>query len=957
MKPLKLVLSAFGPYAERTEIDFAALGEHGLFLITGDTGAGKTTIFDGITFALYGEASGGIREAGMLRSQYALPETPTFAELTFSHGKKIYQVKRNPDYLRPKARGQGFTMQKGEAELIFPDGRLPVTKSREVTQAVTELIGLDCRQFTQIAMIAQGDFQKLLLADTEERSRIFRKLFHTDIYRELQVRLQQEAGARNKEYHELLQSICQYMEQVSWEEEGPDSRKWSQLKDTGFLGKGAESMELLDGLLARDEERLHQTEESLQQVEALLQQEARRMGKALREKQDRAQLAMQEQKKEKLAPVLEEKKRLQEEAARTFPREQALALQIQAEKEKKKRYETLKAVKKHMQSLKAEGKADLEKQQRILEKKDFFSRELEKAKEELAGLGDTELRQRDAQNEQKLLAVQNEKELKELSRQRSALKSLEEKGRKCLTLMEQEKKLKESYQAASRRQEQAGRKKQAAEKAFLDAQAGILAAELTEGEKCPVCGSVHHPEPAAFPGAVPSREMLEQLTEAAAKAEAAAAEASARAGAAVKMAGHMYEELQGEAETVFPKESGRSCPAAGLAELFQEIEKRQKAFTEQEQGIEAAQKERLRKIEETLQSLKGKLERKRFLEQRIPEVEKACRGFQEQAALLGEACIRRETELARDQEQAEGLAAELGGISREEKETQILNLSKEKAALEKSRLEAEAAYQSCRQEMTEITSSIQTLGQQLRDAEAVPLEEIEAGVKKLEEKKRLFSEERDRIRVRKEGNTAVRQKLAARQSALERVEEEWKWVKALSDTANGTITGKARIMLETYVQTRYFDRILIQANKRLMTMSSGQYELIRRRETVSRQGKSGLDLDVVDHYNGTVRSVKTLSGGEAFQASLSLALGLSDEIQSHAGGIRLDTMFVDEGFGSLDEEALSQAIRALANLTQGTRMVGLISHVNELKERLDKKILVTKTRNGTHVGSRIKIEA
>ena len=194
------------------------------------------------------------------------------------------------------------------------------------------------------------------------------------------------------------------------------------------------------------------------------------------------------------------------------------------------------------------------------------------------------------------------------------------------------------------------------------------------------------------------------------------------------------------------------------------------------------------------------------------------------------------------------------------------------------------------------------------------------------------------------------------QTELLKTETRWKWMKSLSDTANGTITGKARIMLETYIQMQYFDRILARANIRLMTMSSGQYELVRRKENKSRVGKTGLELDVVDHYNGTVRSVKTLSGGETFQASLSLALGLSDEIQSSSGGIQLDTMFVDEGFGSLDEDALDQAIRALKDLSQGSRLVGIVSHVAELKERIDKKIIVTKKRTEDGVGSTICIE-
>ena len=250
MKPLKLTLSAFGPYADETVIDFTQLGGQGLFLVTGDTGAGKTTIFDGITFALYGETSGGVREASMLRSKYAKPETPTYAEYIFEYKDAVYTVKRSPDYERPKTRGTGMTTQKGEALLTFSDGRAPVTKLKEVNQTVADLIGLDMKQFTQIAMIAQGDFRKLLLADTEERSNIFRKLFHTDIYKVIQEKLKFEAGGLDKAYKELLRSIRQYTEQVRYSTEDQLGQQWILMEKNGFEGNLEEGKTVMDLLEA-----------------------------------------------------------------------------------------------------------------------------------------------------------------------------------------------------------------------------------------------------------------------------------------------------------------------------------------------------------------------------------------------------------------------------------------------------------------------------------------------------------------------------------------------------------------------------------------------------------------------------------------------------------------------------------------------------------------------------------
>ena len=275
---------------------------------------------------------------------------------------------------------------------------------------------------------------------------------------------------------------------------------------------------------------------------------------------------------------------------------------------------------------------------------------------------------------------------------------------------------------------------------------------------------------------------------------------------------------------------------------------------------------------------------------------------------------------------------------REEREAHYKTVMEKKDVLEKR--------------MTELDSVIASLTEQLKEAVDLSEEELNVQKENLVERKKALSSERDEIHARLEINGDMYEKVCRQQA-----ESRWKWMKALSDTANGTITGKARIMLETYIQMQYFDRILTRANIRLMTMSSGQYELIRRKENKSRVGKTGLELDVVDHYNGTVRSVKTLSGGETFQASLSLALGLSDEIQSNSGGIELDTMFVDEGFGSLDEDSLDQAIRALKDLSQGSRLVGIVSHVSELKERIDKKIIVTKKRTEDGIGSSICIES
>ena len=333
MKPLKLTLSAFGPYADETVIDFTQLGGQGLFLVTGDTGAGKTTIFDGITFALYGETSGGVREASMLRSKYAKPETPTYAEYIFGYKDAVYTVKRSPDYERPKTRGTGMTTQKGEALLTFSDGRAPVTKLKEVNQTVTDLIGLDMKQFTQIAMIAQGDFRKLLLADTEERSNIFRKLFHTDIYKVIQEKLKFEAGGLDKAYKELLRSIRQYTEQVRYSTEDQLGRQWILMEKNGFEGNLQEGLEILEQFLKVDKETLKNLNKQIKENDKELEKVNQLLGKAHKEADAKARKEQLLQEKEVLLPQLEQAQKAAENGAKEPEEIQRLMLSIQKEKE------------------------------------------------------------------------------------------------------------------------------------------------------------------------------------------------------------------------------------------------------------------------------------------------------------------------------------------------------------------------------------------------------------------------------------------------------------------------------------------------------------------------------------------------------------------------------------------------------------------------------------------------
>lgn len=925
MKALRLVLSAFGPYAGRVEIELEKLGSRGLFLICGDTGAGKTTIFDAITFALYGEASGNVREADMLRSKYAAPETPTEVEMEFLYRGKRYIVRRSPEYMRPKTRGEGFTKQAADATLMFPEGenRQPVTKPKEVTKAITELIGLNREQFSQIAMIAQGDFLKLLLAKTEERSKIFREIFNTAPYQILQEKLKGESGRLKNLYDDKSKSILQYINGITYEEDTTEGLSLQKMKEMKSIGSINDTMELLETIIAEDKKTLHAYDESLGVVEAALDKLSQQMGKAEAEEKAKKEMATATLKlaeTEAKLPVL--KTAFEAEAGRKKEQE-ALAVLIDSGLKKLESYQELELLTKQHSALEhilLKQQADVET---FTVKKEKLDGQIERAKQELETLKDVEVLHAQETALQKESAVQKEK-VAELLQAFLKQERVEKEWQQAVA----------AYEAAVEEARKVRGNYEALEAAYLGAQAGILAKNLTEGEKCPVCGSIHHPEPAAMPIEVPTKEALDEAKVLREQAEAKASAASADAGVRKERA-----------------ENARQAIAKQAAELFGEIE-----FAKTEERAKDLLQELIQKenqIKGNLCKLRTQIDRKDTLEKGLPKAEDNRQALVERLQALKEERVEGTARLEHLSEKIGALKATLEYDSPKEARAQIAAWQKEKKQLEKALESAEKAYRGCETEMAGYRTSIETLQKQLDGAPLLDRVALQESQKQKNEEKRALKEQQQRISLRLATNQNAQMAIAKQAKEMETVEHEWMWVKALSNTANGNISGKDKIMLETYIQMTYFDRILMRANTRLMMMTSGQYELKRKSDAENQRSQSGLELDVIDHYNGSERSVKTLSGGESFKASLSLALGLSDEIQSSAGGIQLDTMFVDEGFGSLDEESLNQAIHALESLSEGDRLVGIISHVAELKERIDKQLVVTKDKLG---GSSVRIE-
>ena len=863
MRPLKLTLSAFGPYAAETVLDLEKLGKGGLYLVTGDTGAGKTTLFDAITYALYDHSSGGVREGAMLRSKYADPKTPTFVELEFEVGGKRYTVHRNPEYTRPKVRGQGDTTEKADATLTYADGRPPVTKSKEVTAAVQGIIGLDYNQFCQIAMIAQGQFTRLLNASTEERSQIFRKLFRTQRYQKLQERLQQENAALTQQrtaQNALLNSL---LAGLQYAPEDPDAEQAAldtarptldaARAESARHAQDAARLDILAGQVTQAKAAL----DAYDALDKLCRQQA--------QAQDAARLAGAQ--------------------ART-KRTQLAALDTA----------------------------------------------LRTAETERAALEDAPTR---------LLALQTR--TAQLEERGTALTTLHQRLAACQKRAQTARRAQDAYRTAAAAQDAARAQRDRLDRAFLDAQAGLLAQTLTEGSPCPVCGSTHHPARAQLPRTAPTQAQVNAAKQAAEQADRAAQEASAAAQNALAAAEEARRSLRQDAEHLLPE---RFTAPDGPVQLT--FARMSAVLDEEETALHTAQAQCRADLQQAQTDCtrraqldadrQTKTRQRPALEQAASDADRTAAAQSAQAAAL--------------EQQADAARAALPYPQRAEAQAALDRLEAARAALrtgmeqaEQALTRAEKAYAAAAAAVEALRSQ-QAAAQSVRDAvPAQPLEALQTSQAELAAARTALQAREKQLAAQLLPNRSIAEKYRAAAAARTALEQRAQWVNALAATAGGTLTSKQKIRLETYIQMNYLDRILVHANTRLMQMTAGQYEL-ERTGAENQRSQSGLDLGVIDHYNGTRRSVKTLSGGESFKASLALALGLSDEVQSAAGGIRLDTLFLDEGFGSLDEESLEQALRVLAGLTDGDRLVGIISHVAALKERIDRQVVVHKARTG-----------
>ena len=995
MRPTELIISAFGPYAGEVTLDMASLGDRGLYLITGDTGAGKTTLFDAIAFALYGNASGDSRKPRMLRSKYARPDARTYVEMGFSYSGKEYRVRRNPEYMRTKQRGEGETREKPDAQLHMPDGRL-VTGDKAVTAEGEGLLGLNREQFSQIAMLAQGSFSRLLSGRTEDRGIIFREIFKTKPYQLFQEKLKDRAKGLYGRYADSRKSMEQYAGGVITEGHSEELKlRWKEVPQ----GSLEALLEVLDQLIGADEAQQQGKDRAM----ALVRDEMAALGMELGKMQGDAAVcrdmaAAADVLRENM-PVLEQAKvRYEREKERQADRDGLIGTVTRME-ENLKTYdrfdslqENLKACRKETESLeKRLGQAALEERQ-WKERNDSDEKILEslrQAGEEYQAALTAGERLGEYSGRIGLLA----EELAQYGQERKKLEAARERYRAA---GEESRRADDAYREMYQR--------------FLDNQAGILASRLTEGQPCPVCGSVAHPAPARYleEGNEAAKDKVDRLKAAAEEKDKAAARLSLEAGRLAGSLDTRYERMkqQIDAEVATWKEDWQKrirqaeADAAALASETGDVRQGRRYFLEQWELMmgqlkgqlerqAAAQKEKIREKKKRKED-KEAVEGRRALGRQ--SLEEASERKQQAQKMLAESQAKERELESRLKEMESSLPYE----NRKAAQAELAEKKAFLAGLEKAFKEAEESYNRISRRVSDAQARLEALRGRMaeKDAEGresageeiagretaeedrdpakgpdtmlpggmdvrTAMEHLEARMQEnrqhqSEARERLtgLEQEKSRLHHRLETNRMARERISEQKASMEEIQKEWTWVKALSDTAAGEVGGKEKITLETYAQMAYFERIIARANTRFMVMSGGQYELKRCTEEDNR-GKNGLGLNVIDHYNGTERSVKTLSGGESFQASLSLALGLSDEIQSAAGGIRLDTLFVDEGFGSLDEDTLNLAMKSLGDLAEGRRLVGIISHVGELKERIQHQIVVVKDKTG---GSRAYIE-
>ncbi len=1055
MKPIKLIISAFGPYADKMpEIRFEDFEEKGLFLISGDTGAGKTTIFDAICYALYGKTSGSYRDTRNLRSEYAKDDVESYVDFYFSHQGRNFHVYRQPEYERPKKTGTGFRTIK-ERAVLYEEGQPPIEGITVVNSTIKELLNIDDEQFKQIAMIAQGEFWALLNAKTGQRTEILRTIFMTGGYKNIEYKLKDKMDANYRIKASSEASIVQHFDDVRVSETSPLYEEIIDLKDKARGSNSAWNInELLDSInkvIDDDEKTLELLIDSLAKEDEKLEKDSSELATAKINNEFLARLdkLIEEEKELKLRKPEIEKLRIlvnrQKDA--TF---KCKPVQDKYDKALTDRDTTNKAIESDTELLNKTNKEAAKAQEVLIDAraKEPRGEECRKLAEKIESEKD-KYTHRETINKEiselNKLSVLAEDELRALTEEEVVLKEkitmlektenelrdtpeelvrIENTRNKHISLKDtieritderipayesRERLLKSKqalYEKARVEYEEALKKKTDAERIIEGNRAGILAAGLKEGEKCPVCGSVHHPEPACLPDQAMSEEEFKKLQKneenkrnkksealTAAESEKSAfdeIEAQLRTDVLDCLENEVFEERSFDTATMEELILGIKTAQSRIKEMIEEINvqytecdksvrslKRTRSALEKARGEESAsiaekmelcrQKQKdisselsaKKAVMDELQNLtySGWAEAKKEMDaankeytdimESIGTAEKEVIEKEKRIAEIKSAIETKKDRLKLQDEEEEILKKELGDV--------LESLGFKSSDMMKEFITEEKEINESDKKLADYDNSVirnnSNLNEAQKDAEGrklIDIEKLQQVVEKQNQKVKELRENNTKIKVRIDSNKFKYESIDSQKAEFERAGREYAICRKLYNLVTGQ-TGNGKITLEQYIQAAGFDGIIRAANRRLSPMSEGQYELYRQEDSLGKKSNTFLDLEVLDNYTGHRRPVGNLSGGESFKASLSLALGLSDTVSSNLGGIQMDALFIDEGFGTLDKKSIDNAMEVLINLSESNKLVGVISHREELIENIPQQIKVNKDKDGSHI--------
>ena len=933
MRPIKLVLSAFGPYASKVELDLSKLGENGVYLITGDTGAGKTTIFDAITFALFGKPSGDIRDVKTLRSEYANEEIETYVELDFIYHDEEYHIYRRPEYTYTHVQKNGEVKQRSKATdayLILPNGDR-IIKPTEVTKQVEQLLGMKRDQFRQIAMIAQGSFLEILNADTKERGKLFEKVFMTSKYSVLMDCLNQMA----KESSIALNDAKLRLQQIISDIRVPEilQEQYEQTLETFAMNDIQPVYDLLDNIIIGAKKGIENLQKQKEQVQKQLQKSRKEETEKTKQLQDL--LSLEKLLKEK--PVKEEKANLYTERLKTDG--EKYRIQIDALKKEQAQiehelpeYAGLTKLTAKLAEIKKQGSSVLKDLETKTSLKKQLDEDITLKQKEAQILTDSELSLnklfiKEEEIEKKISAFYHASMIQ--SNYQNAVDNLKEKTQFLQESTDRKAMLQKQYDDA--------------QLSYFANQAGLLASRLIKGEPCPVCGSIEHPRPASYSDQLVTQEEINQYKKKADQVEKEYQVASkACVDANLKMS-----TLQNELELVLKSVTEQTIPLGNVKTFIDE-------HTVQ---LKKEQKE----ISTRIKQLQQQSKRYQELLKMIPKLQQKLTALAEEVSQSEITQAKLSVEHEQIQKQVQETTAKLKYSSETEAKNRVAILVKQILEYQQQIDQLTNESKLAMDELVYVSAQIDMLKEKVESSiDEIPLQKnqlglLQAEIENLQVQQEEILKSIHDTQMYESDAQDTKKKIKSESDAYQTKLSRYSSLRELADVAMGNgRSSKEKITLQEYVQIAYLDRMIHKANERYLSMSNQQYQLVRSAGTKDKRSHEALDLDVIDFSNGSIRPVSSLSGGESFIASLALALGMSDEIQSQAGGIQIDTMFIDEGFGTLDQDSLNNAIQTLMKLSGENRLVGIISHVKELKERIHKGIIVTKDLHGSH-GSVAKV--